>query len=97
MLFTAQDFATIATLTPRAQQVVGLIMWTDDAEREIVMARSEFYAKLHFHPTNANMMAIQRAVAQVQTELRAQLLPNFDIRVGDNDLGEDEMLFTISY
>jgi len=43
------------------------------------------------------MMAIQRDVGQVQKELRAKLLPNFDIRVGDNDLGEDEMLFTLTY
>lgn len=97
MQFSASQFNVISTLSPRAQQVVGLIMWTDDPEREIVMARSEFYAKLHFQPNNANMMAIQRDVGQVQKELRAKLLPNFDIRVGDNDLGEDEMLFTLTY
>jgi len=51
MQFSASQFNVISTLSSRAQQVVGLIMWTDDPEREIVMARSEFYAKLHFHPT----------------------------------------------
>ncbi|WP_125571070.1 hypothetical protein [Lacticaseibacillus songhuajiangensis] len=97
MQFNAQQLAVIATLTPRAQQVCGLIMWMDAPDHEIIMPRSQFYARLHYFPRNDNMMAIQQEVAAMTRELRASVLPQFMIHLGDNDLGEDEMLYTISY
>ncbi len=96
-MFDAQQFQVIAQLSPRAQQVVGFIMWMDSPAREIVLPRSQFYARLHFYPRNENMMAIQKAVADVVEEVRAALLPHLNIRIGDNDLGEQEQLFTITY
>ncbi|WP_127848590.1 hypothetical protein [Lacticaseibacillus hulanensis] len=91
------EMLAVSDLSPRAQQVVGLIMWMDRPDREIVMPRSQFYARLHFYPRNENMMAIQKAVADVVAELRGSIFPEFNIRVGDNDLGEQEQLFTITY
>jgi hypothetical protein len=96
-MFNAEQMALIATLTPRAQQVAGLIMWMDAPDREIIMPRSQFYARLHFYPKNANMMAIQRAVAAIEAELQQSVLPQLNIRVGDNELGEQEQLFTLTY
>lgn len=97
MIFNAEQLARIAKLSPRAQQVCGLIMWMDDPDREIVMPRRQFFARLHYYPRNTNMMAIQQEVADMTRELRASVLPAFMIHLGDNDLGEDEMLYTISY
>ncbi len=96
-MLTEDEMRQVAHLSARAQQIVGLVMWMDRPDREIVMPRSQFYARLHFYPRNENMMAIQTAVADVVAELRASVLPALRIRVGDNDLGEQEQLFTLTY
>lgn len=97
MRLTNQQLAAIPQLSPRALQIMGLILWRDEPDREIEIARADFYARLHFHASNKNMMAIQQAVAAAVRELQNGGWPHLNIRVGDNDLGETEQLFTLTY
>lgn len=96
MLLTAAGYGQLATLSDRAQQIVGLLLWQNDPEREVIVSRQAFYARLGYRPDNTNMMAIQEQVAVIAAEVRT-VLPHFQIWVGDNDLGEQEQLFTLRY
>ncbi|WP_155287869.1 hypothetical protein [Lacticaseibacillus zhaodongensis] len=97
MRLTDEQVAAIPQLSPRALQILGLILWRDEPDCEIEIARSDFYVRLHYHADNGNMMQIQQEVGAAVRELQRGGWPRLNIRVGDNDRGETEQLFTISY
>ncbi|KRL88177.1 hypothetical protein [Lacticaseibacillus pantheris] len=84
-------------LTSRAQRVVGLILWRGNPDREINVDQDTFYARLKLFPGQTGATMTERALADLINELRGSVLPNFMIRVGDNDLGEQEQILTITY
>ncbi|WP_054750831.1 hypothetical protein [Lacticaseibacillus thailandensis] len=84
-------------LSARAQRVVGLVLWRGNPDREITVAQDTFYARLKLFPGQTGATMVERALADLINELRHSLLPNFMIRVGDNDVGEQEQVLTITY